>query len=151
MLILYPQLSLLIKTSFILKPLLNSITIASLGRLKLIHNLLKYHHILLLLLSLAISVLSFIFIPLVFKLESKTRFLKLPYHLHPYPLDFFRYIPHISREDHVTAERHVEAFESFIDQLEIVHEDVTMRLFSKSLLGDVVVWFKGLGFDSIGS
>jgi len=26
-----------------------------------------------------------------------------------------------------------------------------MSLFSKSLLGDVVVWFKGLGADSIGS
>jgi hypothetical protein len=77
--------------------------------------------------------------------------LKLPYHLHPYPLDFFKYFPHFSGEDHVTAERHVEAFENFIDQFEIVHEDVTMRLFSKSLLGDVVVWFKGLGADSIGS
>ena len=45
----------------------------------------------------------------------------------------------------------MEAFEKFIDQFEIVHEDVTMRLFSKSLLGDVGVWFKGLGADSIGS
>jgi hypothetical protein len=44
----------------------------------------------------------------------------------------------------------VEAFQNFIDQFEIVHEDVTMRLFSKSFLGDVV-WFKGLGADSIGS
>jgi hypothetical protein len=77
--------------------------------------------------------------------------LRLPYHLHPYPLDFFEYFPRFSGEDHVTAERHVEAFENFIDQFEIVHEDVTMRLFSKSLLGDVVVWFKGLGADSIGS
>jgi hypothetical protein len=33
----------------------------------------------------------------------------------------------------------VEAFKKFIDQFEIVHEDVTMRLFSKSLFGDVVV------------
>jgi hypothetical protein len=77
--------------------------------------------------------------------------LNLPYHLHPYPLDFFKYFPHFSIEDHVTAKRHAEAFENFIDQFEIVHEDVTMRLFSKSLLGDVVVWFKGLGADSIGS
>jgi hypothetical protein len=45
----------------------------------------------------------------------------------------------------------VEAFENFIDQFEIVHDDVTMRLFSKSLLGDAAVWFKGLGADSIGS
>jgi hypothetical protein len=65
------------KDSFILKPLLNSITLASLRRLKLIHNLLKYHHILLLLLSLAISVISLIFNPLVFKLESETSCLNL--------------------------------------------------------------------------
>jgi hypothetical protein len=77
--------------------------------------------------------------------------LRLPYHLHPYPLDFFEYLPRFSGEDHVTAERHLEAFENFVDQFEIVHDDVTMRLFSKYLFGDVVVWFKGLGVDSIGS
>jgi hypothetical protein len=42
--------------------------------------------------------------------------------------------PHFSGEDHVTAERHVEAFENFVDQFEIVHDDVTMRLFSNSCL-----------------
>jgi hypothetical protein len=39
--------------------------------------------------------------------------LNLSYHLHPYPLDFFKYFPHFSREDLVTTERHVEAFENF--------------------------------------
>jgi hypothetical protein len=77
--------------------------------------------------------------------------LRLPSYLHPYPLDFFKYLPRFSGEDHVTTERHLGAFENFVDQFEIVHEDVTMRLFSKSLFGDVVVWFKGLGVDSIGS
>jgi hypothetical protein len=43
------------------------------------------------------------------------------------------------------------AFENFVDNFEIVHEDVTMRLFSKSLFGDVALWFKGLRVDSIGS
>jgi hypothetical protein len=69
--------------------------------------------------------------------------LNLPYPIYPYPLD--------SGKDHVTTERPMEDFEKFIDQFEIVHEDVTTRLFSKSLLGDVVVWFKGLGADSISS
>jgi hypothetical protein len=45
----------------------------------------------------------------------------------------------------------LEAFENFVDQFEIVHDDVTMRLFSKSLFGDAVVWFKVLEADSIGS
>jgi hypothetical protein len=75
--------------------------------------------------------------------------LRLPYHLHPYPLDFFEYLPRFSGEGHATAKRHLEAFENFVDQFEIVHDDITMRLFSKSLVGDVVVWFKGLGAYSI--
>lgn len=45
----------------------------------------------------------------------------------------------------------MEAFENFVDQFEIVYQDVTMRLFSKILFGDVALWFKGLGVDSIGS
>jgi hypothetical protein len=45
----------------------------------------------------------------------------------------------------------VEAFENFVRQFEIAHVDVAMRLFSNSLFGDVVVWFKCLGADSIGS
>jgi hypothetical protein len=77
--------------------------------------------------------------------------LRLPHHLHPYPLYSFEYLPRFSGEDHVTAERHLEAFENFVDQFEIVHDDVTMRLFSQSLFGDVVVWFKCLGAGSIGS
>jgi hypothetical protein len=77
--------------------------------------------------------------------------LRLPYHLHPYPLDFLEYLPRFSGEDHVTTERHLEAFENFVDQFEIVHDDVIMRLFSKYLFRDVVVWFKGLRADSIGS
>jgi hypothetical protein len=77
--------------------------------------------------------------------------LRLPYHLHPYPLNFFEYLPHFSGEDHIVAEKNLGAFENFVDQFEIVYEDVTMRLFSKSLFGDVDLWFKGLGADSIGS
>jgi hypothetical protein len=77
--------------------------------------------------------------------------LKLPYILHPYPLDCLEYLPCFSGEDHVTAERHLGAFENFVDQFEIVHDDVTTRLFSKYLFRDVAVWFKSLRVDSIGS
>jgi hypothetical protein len=77
--------------------------------------------------------------------------LRLPYLLHPYPLDCFEYLPRFSGENQISAERHLESFEDFIDRFEIVHEDVIMRLFSKSLIRDVVVWFKGLRVDSIGS
>ena len=43
------------------------------------------------------------------------------------------------------------AFEIFVDQFEIVHDDVTTRLFSKYLFIDVAVWFMSLRVDSIGS
>jgi hypothetical protein len=91
--------------------------------------------------------------PIVVKTRIRDKMfkpLRLPSHLHPYPLNFFEYLPCFFGEGHITAERHLGAFENFVDQLEIVHEDVTMRLFSKSLFGDVV-WFKGLGADFIGS
>jgi hypothetical protein len=45
----------------------------------------------------------------------------------------------------------LESFQDFIDWFEIVHEDVIMRLFSKTLIRDAAVWFKGLRADSIGS
>jgi hypothetical protein len=76
--------------------------------------------------------------------------LRLPYHLHPYPLDFIEYLPHFFGEDHVTTKRHLEAFENFIDQFEIVHDDVIMRLLFKYLIREVVVCFTCLGAGSIG-
>ena len=77
--------------------------------------------------------------------------LRFPYHLHPYPPYSFDYLPQFSGEDHVTAERHLGAFENFIDQFEIIHDDVTMRLFSNSLSGDVAMWFRCLEAGFIGS
>ena len=50
--------------------------------------------------------------------------LRLPYHLNPYPLDFREYLPQFSGEDHVSVEKHLEVFHNFIDNFEIVHEDV---------------------------
>jgi hypothetical protein len=77
--------------------------------------------------------------------------LRIPYLLHLYPLDCFEYLPRFSGENQVSAERHLESFEDFIDRFEIVHKDVIMRLFSNYLIIDVVVWFKGLRADFIGS
>jgi hypothetical protein len=77
--------------------------------------------------------------------------LRLPYPLHPYPLDYLEYIPWFSGEDHVTTERHLGAFENFLDHFEIIHDDVVMRLFSKTLFRDVAIWFTDLRANSIGS
>ena len=75
--------------------------------------------------------------------------LKLPSTLHPYPPTFFKYLPRFSGEDLVMAEKHLRAFENFIDNFEMVHQDVVLRLFSKSLVGDAALWFENLGAGSI--
>ena len=77
--------------------------------------------------------------------------LRLPSHLHPYHLNFVEYLPWFIGEGHVTNEKHLRSFENFFDQFEIVYEDITMRLFSKSLFWDVALWFKGLRADSVSS
>lgn len=77
--------------------------------------------------------------------------LRLPYFLHPYPPDCYEYLPQFSGENQVSAERHLESFEDFVEQFEIVHEDVIIIFFSKSLIKYVGAWFKGLKANSIGS
>jgi hypothetical protein len=56
--------------------------------------------------------------PTVFQTKIRNNMfkpLKLPYHIHPYPLDCLEYLPQFSGEDHVTTERHLEAFKKFLD------------------------------------
>ena len=77
--------------------------------------------------------------------------LKLPSFLHPYPPGFVDYQPTFSRKDNTTGEEHLSSFQDFIDNLEILHEDIIMRLFSKSLIRDVALWFKNMEVASIGS
>jgi hypothetical protein len=55
-------------------------------------------------------------------------------------------------ENQTSAEGHLQnPFWIFIDNFSIVHEDVIMRMFSKSLIKDAALWFKSLRADSIGS
>ena len=77
--------------------------------------------------------------------------LKLPLLLHPDPDDCYKYLPWFSGENPTSAEEHVESFLDFVDRFQLVHEDVVMRYFSKSLIKDAATWFKGLRADSIGS
>jgi hypothetical protein len=77
--------------------------------------------------------------------------LKLPSFHHPYPPGFVDYLPTFSGKDNTTGEEHLLAFQDFIDNLEILHEYIIMRIFSKSLIGDVALWFKNMEFASSGS
>ena len=75
----------------------------------------------------------------------------IPSHLHSYPPNFVEYLPWFTREDHVTVEKHLGTFENFVDNFEIVHEDVVMRLFSKYLVWYAALWLRGLEAGSISS
>jgi hypothetical protein len=77
--------------------------------------------------------------------------LRMPHDLTPNPRYSFEYLPWFPEKDHIIAKRHLEAFESFVDQFEIVHDDVSMSLLSQYLSRDVVVWFRCLEVGSIGS
>jgi hypothetical protein len=92
--------------------------------------------------------------PTAFQIKIKMNMfkpLRLPYFLHPYPLDCFEYLPQFSGENPVSVERHLESFEDFIDRFEIIHEDMIIRFFSKVLIKDATIWFKSLRADSIRS
>jgi len=65
--------------------------------------------------------------------------LKLPSTLHPYPPKFLEYLSLCFGEDHIIVEKHLGDFHNVIDNLESMHEDVFMRLFAKSLVGDVAL------------
>ena len=54
-------------------------------------------------------------------------------------------------KDYAAVEKNLQAFENFIDNFEIVHKDVVMRIFCKSLFGDVALSFRNLEACSIGS
>jgi hypothetical protein len=51
----------------------------------------------------------------------------------------------------ISAEKHIQGFEHFIDLFEINHDDVCMRAFSQSLKGNTKDWFRHLQPDTISS
>jgi hypothetical protein len=75
--------------------------------------------------------------------------LKLPPVLNAYPPMFFEYLQVFKGDHHITVEKHMESFKDFVDNFEIMQEDVILRLFSKSLVGDVALWFRNLKACSI--
>jgi hypothetical protein len=85
------------------------------------------------------------------KIREGYKPLKLPLILHDYPPNFLDYLPRFNGKDHVTKEQHMDAFQCFTDNFEIIHEDVFMRTFFQSLQGDAQLWFEHLGIDSVSS
>jgi hypothetical protein len=78
--------------------------------------------------------------------------LKLPQVLHDFPPNHHEYLPVFDGETNViSAEKHIQGFEHFIDLFEINHDDVCMRAFSQSLKGNTKDWFRHLQPDTISS
>jgi hypothetical protein len=94
--------------------------------------------------------------PVLDPTSSKTQHryipLKLPQILHDFPPKYYKYLPVFDGEpDAISAEKHIQGFEHFIDLFEIDHDDVCMRAFSQSLKGDTKDWFKHLQPETISS
>ena len=63
--------------------------------------------------------------------------------------DYLKYLPKFTREEDITVEDHLASFYSYADNLNIVNEDVWMRVFVQSLDSEVRKWFRGLAPGSI--
>jgi len=88
--------------------------------------------------------------PVPSKLQERYKPLRLPYILHDFPLKHYKKLPAFDGTiENFSAEKHVQAFEHFLDLFEIEYEDVTLRAFSQSLQGKVKLWFKNLSLQSI--
>ena len=69
--------------------------------------------------------------------------LRLPQKLHDFPTKHYKYLLEFDGESvNLTAEKHFQDFEYFLDLFEIEHEDVLMRSFSQYLQGNVKIWFR---------
>jgi hypothetical protein len=62
------------------------------------------------------------------------------------PRDYLKYMPKFTGKEDTTAEEHLAFFYSYADNLNIVNEDVWMRVFIQSLDGEVRKWFRGVGY-----
>jgi len=88
-------------------------------------------------------------IPVPRKVPDRYKPLILPPVLNPLPIDHPKYLPRFDGENGVTAQRHIQAFEDYLNRFEVDHVDVSIRLFALSLQGEVRTWFKTLPKASI--
>lgn len=73
----------------------------------------------------------------------------LPAVLHDLPSKYDARIPTWGSDEEITAEEHVDRFNDFVDREEVDDEDVKLRHFAQSFIGEVRKWFKALTPGSI--
>jgi hypothetical protein len=77
-------------------------------------------------------------------LAAKFAPLILPAQLHDLPQNYSQRIKLYDVEGNVSAQRHLDWFNDFVDLKEVYYADAKMRLFAQSLSGEVRKWFKAL-------
>ena len=82
---------------------------------------------------------------------NRNKALRVSLVFHDMPTKYPKDLPRFNGDDAFTPEEHITTFQDYIDYLEIKHDDVFMRIFCHSLMGDVRSWFKDLVADSITS
>jgi hypothetical protein len=82
-------------------------------------------------------------------MEARFSPLALPAQLHDLPQNYDQIIRSFNVEENTSAQRHLDWFNDFVDLEEVDHEDEKLRLFTQSLLGEVIKWFKALLATSI--
>ena len=88
--------------------------------------------------------------PVPAKIPDKYKPLDLPPILHDLPANYTNNLPRFDGENvNITAEKHIQRFEDFLDLYEVEDDDVCIRMFSLSLQGKVKNWFRNLPSASI--
>ena len=81
--------------------------------------------------------------------ENRHGPLALPPNLHPIPDNYLKLLPRYDAEKRIKADEHLDAFQNYMDDLNIQHEDVYLRLFVQSLEGEPRKSFRNLAVGSI--
>jgi hypothetical protein len=88
--------------------------------------------------------------PIPVKFLDRYKPLVLPSILHDLPANYSNNLPRFDGENvKITAEKHIQSLEDFLDLFEVEEDDVCIRMFSLSLQGKVKNWFKNLPAASI--
>jgi hypothetical protein len=88
--------------------------------------------------------------PIPVKIPDRYKPLDLPPILHDLPVNYINNLPRFDGENvKITAEKHIQSLEDFLDLFEVEDDDVCIRMFSLSLQGKVKDWFKNLPAASI--
>jgi hypothetical protein len=88
--------------------------------------------------------------PTLVNIPDRYKPLILPPILHDFPANYYKHLPRFDGEHgNITAEKHIQGFENFLDLFEVEEVDACIRIFTLSLQGRAKEWFKTLSVASI--